>query len=180
MIAINVPSLIKCLPGNLVLSRRVFCTRLLWIGSGIILTLLAGCASQRAYDGPARPLEEVAIVDGRVTFNAARGGFESSGLPPPRTIDDLKFGTLSLGRVDHKKIPKGAKWAEVLPGTHRLYYRFEMGRWYSYFTPELNAQAGHVYSVDAFIVGRKLKAKIIDITDTFEGGSLRRKAAEKR
>ncbi len=66
------------------------------------LVLLAGCATERSYEGPARPAAELATIEGAPRLNA--------GLPLApllRKVDDRVVG------VEYSRVT-------VLPGTHHV------------------------------------------------------------
>jgi hypothetical protein len=68
----------------------------------LLLLLLAGCATERAYDGPRLSAAERAIVHADPAVSA--------GLPVQ----------LRLRQVDERSIPLAASAVELHPGPHRL------------------------------------------------------------
>ena len=66
------------------------------------LVLLGGCATERSYDGPARPAGELATIEGAPRVNA--------GLP----LAPL------LRKIDDRVVGVGYSRVTVLPGTHHV------------------------------------------------------------
>ena len=66
----------------------------------VALALLGGCATERAYDGPARPAAELALIEGA-----------------PRVSAGLPLAPL-LRKVDERVVGAGYSRVAVLPGTH--------------------------------------------------------------
>ena len=64
--------------------------------------LLAGCATQRGYDGPVRPSAELAVIEGSPSINA--------GLPLASV----------LRKVDERVVSVGHSKVAVLAGEHRV------------------------------------------------------------
>jgi hypothetical protein len=71
---------------------------------GLVLAALAlaGCATERGYEGPARPPGELAVIEGAPSVNA--------GLP----LAPL------LRKVDERVVGVGYSRVQVAPGTHRV------------------------------------------------------------
>ncbi len=68
----------------------------------VALALAAGCATEKAYDGPPRPAAELAIIEGAPPLNA--------GLPLAPV----------LRKVDDRAVGVGYSRVAVVPGTHRV------------------------------------------------------------
>lgn len=68
----------------------------------LAVLLLGGCATERGYEGPARPSAELAIIEGAPRVNA--------GLP----LAPL------LRKVDERVVGVGYSRVQVAPGTHRV------------------------------------------------------------
>ncbi len=64
--------------------------------------LVAGCVTQRGYEGPARPSAELAVIEGAPSINA--------GLPLAPV----------LRKVDDRVVTLGHSRVAVLPGEHRV------------------------------------------------------------
>ncbi len=93
------------------------------------LALLAGCATERSYEGPARPMAELATIEGAPRVSA--------GLPLApllRKIDDQVVG------VEYSRVT-------VLPGTHQVLVDCVMSQTHSTtrFHLEIEAYAGRRY-----------------------------------
>ena len=68
----------------------------------LLCLALAGCATQRAYQGPARPAAELAVIEGAPRVNA--------GLPLAPVIRKVDDAVVGLG---YSKV-------SVVPGQHRV------------------------------------------------------------
>jgi hypothetical protein len=68
----------------------------------LLLALAAGCATEQAYEGPARPALELAVIEGAPPLNA--------GLPIAPV----------LRKVDDRVVGVGYSRVTVVPGTHRV------------------------------------------------------------
>ena len=93
------------------------------------LTLFAGCATERTYEGPARPAAELATIEGAPRVNA--------GLPLApvlRKVDDLVVG------IEYSRV-------SVLPGTHRVIVDCVMSETHTTtrFPLEIETYAGRRY-----------------------------------
>jgi hypothetical protein len=73
-------------------------TRACWLA--VVSVAIAGCATSRGYEGPQRPADEVAIVQGDLRFNA--------GSPL----------SLVLRSVDGRPLNARYNGVELLPGEH--------------------------------------------------------------
>jgi hypothetical protein len=89
--------------------------------------VLAGCATQAAYEGALRPRSETAVIVGAPRVNA--------GLPLAPV----------LRKVDDRVITWENSRVAVLPGEHRLLVDCVMGRSTARFELFLDAKAGRAY-----------------------------------
>jgi len=71
-------------------------------GAALVAALAAGCATERAYEGPARPAAELAVIEGAPSLNA--------GLPVAPV----------LRKVDDRVVGVGYSRVSVAPGSHRV------------------------------------------------------------
>ncbi|MBS0376594.1 MAG: hypothetical protein JSR73_18625 [Proteobacteria bacterium] len=71
-------------------------------GALLVALVLAGCATERGYEGPIRPAGELAVIEGAPRVNA--------GLP----LAPL------LRKVDERVVGVGYSRVQVAPGTHRV------------------------------------------------------------
>jgi hypothetical protein len=95
----------------------------------LALALAAGCATERAYEGPARPAAELAVIEGAPPLNA--------GLPLAPV----------LRKVDDRVVGVGYSRVTVAPGTHRVLVDCVMSQSHTTtrFELEIEAFAGRHY-----------------------------------
>jgi hypothetical protein len=112
------------------MGRRVERSRWWWLG---LAAAAAGCGTYQAYEGPARPIGQLAIVRADPAVNA--------GLPVK----------VILRSVDGRKIGSGNSAVAVTPGPHR----FLADCWLAAtggatrFEVEAEVEAGHEYRLEA-------------------------------
>lgn len=93
--------------------------------------LIAGCATQKAYEGPSRSARDLAVIQGSPRFNA--------GLPL----------VPSIRKVDDVVVHVGYSQVTVVPGTHRLLVDCVMSETHSTTRHELNVE---VYSGRRYVL----------------------------
>jgi hypothetical protein len=108
----------------------------------LLTLLLAGCATERAYDGPRLPPEERAVVRADPAVSA--------GLPVQ----------LRLRQVDERSIPLSASAVELPPGPHVLLVDCRMAENGSTqrFTLDVELQPGGEYRLLAVASARNCEA----------------------
>jgi hypothetical protein len=88
---------------------------------------IAGCATERGYEGPVRPARELAVIEGAPRVNA--------GLPLVPVIR----------KIDDRVLEWKYSSVEVLPGEHRLLVDCSRERSTTRYDLYLIARAGHRY-----------------------------------
>jgi hypothetical protein len=97
--------------------------------TALLCALAAGCATERAYEGPPRPAAELAVIEGAPPLNA--------GLPLAPI----------LRKVDDRVVGVGYSRVTVAPGTHRVLVDCVMAQTHATtrFELDIEAYAGRRY-----------------------------------
>lgn len=97
------------------------------LGFALLLLLAAGCGTTQIYDGPKKPLHEVAVL----RTNAG----------------EIAFVTTWIGQIDGKELVAAYSEFEVLPGRHSLRVLLKAGILGASRNFSIDAKAGHTYRV---------------------------------
>ncbi len=146
----------------------------------VCLAAVIGCGAGRQYEGPARPLDQIALLE-----NASTGSVAGT---------TTTTGTIIVARVDRAELEislsRGRpRWIELLPGLHHLSFvwfreRSSKATGASFLEGSVSflAQTGRTYAIGADIDPQRsllTNARVVETTDSWRGHRLHEQAAGK-